>query len=288
MWTRNTDAIANEAKAFHVSMRKYETGLPVDKSGTTLGSKRIVPTLDPLGEIDQFIAAIDAACDIDEVFVALRRQIDRLGFERFAYWLLWSADGPPQPFRITSYSADWARRYREQEYGDHDIVGRHSVRTIRPFLWQEVNRLSHLTPVQRLVFNEGAEAGLKAGGSVPIHGPGTAVAAFSVANDLGEEEFTKLFLMHRHEIQLIATYAHERILSLGMQYPPRAEVRLTPREIEILTWTARGKTRWEISEILAISEHTVKDHLEHACLKLDASNKLHATAIALIHGLILP
>ncbi len=244
--------------------------------------------MDRLDEIDRFIASIDAARNLEEVFAALRRQIDRLGFERFTYWLLWPADGPRKPFCITSYPADWARYYLEQGYASHDMVGRHSAQTIRPFLWRELSHLPHLTTAQRLVFNEGTEAGLKAGGSVPIHGPGTAIATFSVANNMAEEEFTKLFLTRRHEIQLIASYAHERILALGMQNPPSPTAKLTPREIEILTWTARGKTRWEISEILTISEHTVKDHLEHACAKLDASNKSHATAIALIHGLILP
>jgi DNA-binding CsgD family transcriptional regulator len=55
----------------------------------------------------------------------------------------------------------------------------------------------------------------------------------------------------------------------------------------VMTWSARGKTAWEISEILSLSEGTVRDHIKNACRKLDTSNKTHAIAVALLHGLIM-
>ena len=63
-------------------------------------------------------------------------------------------------------------------------------------------------------------------------------------------------------------------------------LQLSPREIEVLRWTACGKTSSEISNLLSITEDTVNAHIKNACLKLDASNKTHATAIALLHGVI--
>ena len=64
--------------------------------------------------------------------------------------------------------------------------------------------------------------------------------------------------------------------------------KLTPREIEVMTLTAYGKTRCEISQILTLSEETVKDYVVRACRKLNAANKTHAITIALILGLIAP
>lgn len=145
-----------------------------------------------------------------------------------------------------------------------------------------------LTDSQRLIFNESREFGLHSGASVPIHGPGKAKGSFSVANSMPEEEFNKLFLMRRHEIHLIATYAHEKILTFGLTSPSGPNIKLSPREIEILTWTAQGKTRWEISSILSISEDTVKKHIDHCCGKLNVSNKTHAVAVAMTHALIWP
>lgn len=63
-------------------------------------------------------------------------------------------------------------------------------------------------------------------------------------------------------------------------------VRLSPREAEVLKWTACGKTCSEISHFLVLSSETVRSHLRGACRKLNAINKTHATAIALVFGLI--
>ncbi len=170
--------------------------------------------MDRLKQIEGFVGAIEAARDFEEVFRILGAQASHLGFQRFAYWRLWPAAGPRRPLCLTNYPVEWARRYVEQGYANHDLVGRHSARTIRPFLWQEVCRVSELTAKQRLIFQEGGEVGLKAGASVPIHGPGTAKAVFSVANDMSNEDFAKLFLSWRHELQLIASYAHRQIIEL--------------------------------------------------------------------------
>jgi LuxR family quorum sensing-dependent transcriptional regulator len=64
------------------------------------------------------------------------------------------------------------------------------------------------------------------------------------------------------------------------------DVELTPRERECLKWAARGKSEWEISQILGISEHTSEKHLLNAKTKLGASNRVHAVAEALRRGLI--
>jgi DNA-binding CsgD family transcriptional regulator len=61
---------------------------------------------------------------------------------------------------------------------------------------------------------------------------------------------------------------------------------LTPREREVLTWVARGKSAWEIGEILAIAKRTVDEHVQTAARKLNASNRTQAVAIALRDRLI--
>lgn len=63
---------------------------------------------------------------------------------------------------------------------------------------------------------------------------------------------------------------------------------LTPREIEVLTWAARGKTAWEIGEILGIAKRTVDEHTQSASRKLGAANRTQAVAIALREGVIKP
>ncbi|HCT04954.1 MULTISPECIES: response regulator transcription factor [unclassified Pseudomonas] len=51
---------------------------------------------------------------------------------------------------------------------------------------------------------------------------------------------------------------------------------LTVRELEILRWAAEGKTVWEISQIRAVSEATVKFHLRNIYGKLQVTNRVQA------------
>jgi DNA-binding CsgD family transcriptional regulator len=61
---------------------------------------------------------------------------------------------------------------------------------------------------------------------------------------------------------------------------------LTGREIEVLTWVARGKTYSEIALILGITEDTVRSHTGHAGSKLKTANKTHSVAVAVTLGYV--
>jgi len=56
---------------------------------------------------------------------------------------------------------------------------------------------------------------------------------------------------------------------------------LTAREVEVLTWVARGKSAWEIGEILDIAKRTVDEHVQTAVRKMGAVNRTHAVALAI-------
>jgi DNA-binding CsgD family transcriptional regulator len=61
---------------------------------------------------------------------------------------------------------------------------------------------------------------------------------------------------------------------------------LTRREREAVWWAARGKSAWEIGQILHISKRTVDEHIQKAARKLGAVNRTQAVAIALRERLI--
>ena len=62
--------------------------------------------------------------------------------------------------------------------------------------------------------------------------------------------------------------------------------KLSARELEVLEWTAKGKTSYEISIILGLSTHTVNSYVSTACRRLSAATRCNAVAIALTHGMI--
>jgi len=55
---------------------------------------------------------------------------------------------------------------------------------------------------------------------------------------------------------------------------------LTPRETEVLTWLAKGKTNRDIADILGMSHRTVNKHLEHIYEKLGVETRAAAAALA--------
>ncbi|RJR23071.1 MAG: LuxR family transcriptional regulator [Nitrospiraceae bacterium] len=61
---------------------------------------------------------------------------------------------------------------------------------------------------------------------------------------------------------------------------------LSKREQEVLTWSKRGKSSWEISAILNISERTVNFHVNNIMQKLNAVSRTQAVAVAIERGLI--
>lgn len=63
------------------------------------------------------------------------------------------------------------------------------------------------------------------------------------------------------------------------------EIALTPRETEVLSWLAKGKTNRDIADILGMSPRTVNKHLEHVFEKLGVETRSAAAAIA---GKLLP
>jgi len=59
------------------------------------------------------------------------------------------------------------------------------------------------------------------------------------------------------------------------------KLQLTPREAEVLSWLAQGKTNREIGQILDISPRTVNKHLEQVFVKIGVENRTTAASVAI-------
>lgn len=82
--------------------------------------------------------------------------------------------------------------------------------------------------------------------------------------------------------------ATKRFLAKTVAGPLPAMENMTPREVECLSWTAKGKTSWEIARILELSENTVIFHLRNAIKKLEVTNRSQAVAKAIALSKIMP
>jgi DNA-binding NarL/FixJ family response regulator len=64
------------------------------------------------------------------------------------------------------------------------------------------------------------------------------------------------------------------------------QVALTPREVEVLGYVARGLANKEIADLLGTASGTIKMHIQNILEKLGASDRTHAVTIAMQRGIL--
>jgi DNA-binding CsgD family transcriptional regulator len=111
----------------------------------------------------------------------------------------------------------------------------------------------------------------------------TAIFGITAETDLSEWRATQSLITR--ECQILANYFHSHVLRINGHNCER-EILISARELDCLKWTAEGKTAWEASIILGISERTVRFHLNAAREKLKCTTTTQAVAKAIVNQLI--
>lgn len=254
------------------------------------------------GSIETYVEALSGADSTAEIGAQLEAVLKDLGFERFAYVHV----RPPLGKKLRSFVPpgsrsgnvvheflstlpdSWVDYYLSKDYGDLDPTLQAAVGRLMPFQWREIGGRNDLSNGQRKVLNEARDHGVKDGATIPIHGPDSGLSTLSIVGCSGEREFEEAYRENYRDLVWLAINTHEAFLSLAENAPDEDRVRLTDRERDCLLWTARGKTAWEVGQILAISEETVLFHLKNVTRKLGVFSKHHAVVKAVIQGHIVP
>lgn len=116
--------------------------------------------------------------------------------------------------------------------------------------------------------------------SVTGHNGGKGVFSFAIRNG---SIFDRDVRVISYILHIISSYVYEQMCMLygkRKQRPPD----LSKREIECMSWLIQGKTSWEISRILTISERTVDFHVSNIVAKLGCSNRQQAVATVILNG----
>lgn len=97
----------------------------------------------------------------------------------------------------------------------------------------------------------------------------------------------KLTPHHAYLLELLVPHMHVALVKVLEQIKPAQQrsttfsLKFSKREKEILQWLHKGKTNWEISQILGLSEHTVKNQVRGILIKLRVKNRAQAVAKAI-------
>jgi len=186
---------------------------------------------------------------------------------------------------FVTYPAEWKRHYTEKGLDRIDPTLQLAARSIAPVDWSRL--ASH--PNFERVFSDAADFGIgRMGLTIPVRGPFGDIGMLSVSGHDKPELWQAKISRVISELQSIAVHVHDTVmrsddLSRLLRHPT-----LSKRELEILQWTAAGKTQHDIGDILSISHRTVEVHLKSSRDKLYALTTAQAVARAIALRLIYP
>jgi len=236
-------------------------------------------------ELFDLIDRISAAKKIQQGHEILRRAMADLGLSHVAYGAInLPTARRERPLIAVTYAPEWERHYLQEGYVNIDPVLRAGLAGVLPVDWATIRSDD---PVILRFFGEAQEFKIgRVGLSIPIRGRHGEFALLSVTSDANPREWELTKHTYMRDLMLVAYFFHDWALKVEHIDHNDFLKCLTLREKDCLKWRALGKSDWDISQCLNISERTVKFHLENARHKLGVMNTTHAVAKALSLGLI--
>ncbi len=239
---------------------------------------------------NELIDLLSKVKTVEDIHAACSMLCERFGFDHFAYGTrIATSFVRPHYIFISGYPKEWWSRYTENGYLSIDPIVSHCSKRLTPIHWEELAPQEKEDRFIKRVMGEAREFGLKSGISFPIHTPYGESATLNLATALDHACARNLIHESMPQVHLFTAYLHEAIRKVfSQQTIPLKPVQLTQREKECLLWATEGKTAWETSQILSVSERTVVFHLQNATTKLNVVNRQQAIARAVSLGLITP
>lgn len=223
------------------------------------------------------ILEIEKSDGLPPIKEAVRAVAQPLGYDRF---VMFSA--PPSRDELVDkiywMEGDW--------FGDGTIVDsetylrrcpvtRHALDADEPFFWTKT--ITERGEKYRVVRTPRG-AGIH-GLQVPIFGRTGLEGAMSFGGErIDASAQTRLVLT------LLGTAAFRSARRLIEAREQDVAGNLSPREREVLRWTAAGRRQADIAETLGLSERTVENHLRRARLRLGATTTAQAVRTAIRSG----
>lgn len=184
-----------------------------------------------------------------------------------------------------SFPDEWLSEYTANNYFHQDVLTVETFRTCTPKHWTyEAPGAAELVPKEIISLNmdTGAREAYSHGSFPAAPGQNGSMFCFAgptMNNDMRTAAILEAVVPHLHLV-------FNNLFSKAQSRSGSRSVALSSREKEVLNWLKQGKSSWDISVILNISERTVNYHIYNIMEKLGAINRPQAVSIALHLGLI--
>lgn len=189
--------------------------------------------------------------------------------------------GGPRQLIHYGHSAEWIALYFRKALQFQDPVLLRAQRETQAFAWQDAQdgqpstSGDFLSLAQPFIGANGLACSVKGQGC-----SGSTLISLALPPDLPAADYLDA-------LDYLAPHLHEifnRPGELNRRCLMAPEISL--RELEVLQWAKEGKSNWDISHILSISERTVKFHFGNIFRKLDVINRSQAIAKAMHYGVL--
>ena len=236
------------------------------------------------GSVNYRRAALELVEEFDDLKTpegVVERLAAGLSIFGFSSMLITGMPEPPRHveayFLRNGWPRRWTQRYANENNYAEDPLTSWGRRNINPFEWSKAIDTGERAAREEKPVGHGEP---RRGFVVPVIRACGAVSCVTLAG-----ERPHLEQRSSSTVRMLSLCAHARALELlekDADAGPR-EV-LSAREREVLHWIAGGKSSWDISVILGISERAVNWLIASATRKLDAVNRTQAVVNAIRTG----
>lgn len=232
--------------------------------------------------ITDFLGQLQTTTTLEEIQDLVTSLRDDYGVENAIYHVVGNTG---REYGALTYDPDWVSYYIENDYLRIDPVVSQTLRSFGPVDW---SKLDWTPPKARQLMGEAIAAGVgKSGLSIPIRGVNGQFAMFTVTSQDDEDNWIRFLDERTSDLILAGYYLHQKAAEIVGAEIPLDGPTLSPRERDVLSHLAIGRSRSETAERLQISEHTLRVYVDAARHKLGAANTTHAVALAMTRGEII-
>ncbi len=230
--------------------------------------------------IANLLLRLEIATDIPALQTLIETSRDTLGV---THVLFHCVSGPKSGEVVATVPDAWTELYYSSGQYLRDPVYLRAARSFEAFDWKDLDWSGK--DVFKFLMTSMNLGFAHQGYSFPIHGPHGELAVFSINHDCDDEYWHDFVHRNQNALFLLGHCFHRRARSIWIQ-PFSEPIELSERETSVITLIARGNSRAEAAEMLSISEHTLRDHLDSARRKLKSRTTTEAVARAISGGQI--
>jgi DNA-binding CsgD family transcriptional regulator len=175
---------------------------------------------------------------------------------------------------------DWDSHYLKSGYLESDPCIPELFNSGSPYAWSDLQAREQ-PRIAWQIWDEAASAGARNGFVVPV--PCDEDELYGVRLMSPEPIFDPDCRSVLNAIAVSYCVLGIRLLEKQAEEPKDLSP-LSKREAECLAWVTEGKSDWDISEILHISQWTVHEHIERAKSKLGVRSRIQAAMLSSMNG----